>query len=221
MWIVFWFLVLFPIHTLLVFKLGRWLKLLQNCYFLPCCFTWTKGAWGLWTPFQLPSHVQNLTFGRLELFEAAGDSWRVWTEGNDPHVPNTLSQCPNSRCLKSIWDVGFSIWPFCTTVWQFLSGFPKQWAKLMYSTGRILVWDWVILIFLLTDICGFILVPAQENTPTSTSKTQFIAITLLALVLYIAGSGSNCSAVCRINAQVERQSNSFHFQSKNSKFYFG
>jgi len=79
----------------------------------------------------------------------------------------------------------------------------------------------VILIFLSADICGFILVPAQENTSMSTSKPQFIVIMLVALLLRVAGSGSNCSAVSRINAHVKRQSNCLCFQSKSSKFYFG
>lgn len=37
----------------------------------------------------------------------------------------------------------------------------------------------MILIFLFPDIWGFILVLAQENTPMSTSKAQFMVIVLL------------------------------------------
>lgn len=47
------------------------------------------------TPFQLPSHRQNLTFRRQELFKAAGGIWAIWTEGNVIYISHTLSQRSN------------------------------------------------------------------------------------------------------------------------------
>lgn len=201
---------------------------LQNCYFLPCCFIWTKGVLELITPLKLPSHMQNLTFGRQkcsrQLVMAGQFGQKVMSLMFLSFSVNAQILCmyiKRSSYLKSILDAGYSVWPFCTTIQQFASGFTKQSFKIIYITDKILIWDWVILIFLSANICGFILVLAQEKVPLSISKTQFLVIMLPALPLRIAGSGSNCSAVCKINAQVKTQSNSLCFPSQSSKFHFG
>lgn len=93
-------------------------NMLPDCYFLPCCFIWTKGFWGLRSPFQLPSHRQDLTFGRQELLEAAGDSWSLRTEGNVIYVLNT-SRCSDSAHAPQevqLLEIRVGCWLFSMTL---------------------------------------------------------------------------------------------------------
>lgn len=86
----------------------------------------------------------------------------------------------------------------------------------MYITGRTLVWGRVILIFLFPDICGFILVLAQKNTPMSSWR----------LCYYIATTGLlDQDQIAQQSAELMPKWNDnqipFCFQSQRSKFYFG
>jgi len=72
--------------------------------------------------------MQNLTFGRQELFKAAANSWTVWKEGNVTSVPNAQSMlefcartlkgpAPNNLC----WLFSMTLLHNCLAVCKWFS----------------------------------------------------------------------------------------------------